>query len=131
MPSWPAGATSSTVGSVPPEPRPGGVPFEEAIAFFRQKLRLPTRAWTDLWQGQHARVGPAGVADQLDCQPPAAFGAVAKDVRLLHPASVTSRVPGGYQRSAELSVGRRRGEGRQARPVWEKGRKRGIKAMKR
>lgn len=31
------------------------VDFEEAIAFFRQKLRLPTETWTDLWQGQHAR----------------------------------------------------------------------------
>ena len=31
------------------------LPFEEAIAFFRQKVRLPTRAWTDLWEGMHAR----------------------------------------------------------------------------
>lgn len=37
------------------DPIPGGVPFQEAIDFFRQKLRLPTRAWTDIWQGQHAR----------------------------------------------------------------------------
>lgn len=28
---------------------------EEAIAFFRQKLSLPTQTWTDLWQGMHAR----------------------------------------------------------------------------
>ena len=34
---------------------PTGVAFAEAIAFFRQKLNLPTKAWTDLWQGQHAR----------------------------------------------------------------------------
>lgn len=35
------------------EPKP--VHFQEAIDFFRQKVQLPTRAWTDLWQGQHAR----------------------------------------------------------------------------
>lgn len=33
----------------------GGVQFEEAIRFFRAKTRLPTRAWTDLWEGMHAR----------------------------------------------------------------------------
>ena len=32
-----------------------GVPFDEAIQHFRQKVRLPTDSWTDLWQGQHAR----------------------------------------------------------------------------
>ncbi len=31
------------------------LPFDEAIRFFRQKIRLPTRAWTDLWEGMHAR----------------------------------------------------------------------------
>lgn len=36
------------------EPRAGSLPFAEAIAFLRDKLRLPTRAWTDLWQEQHA-----------------------------------------------------------------------------
>jgi SPP1 gp7 family putative phage head morphogenesis protein len=36
------------------EPQPGAVPFDEAIAFFRAKLNLPTRTWTDLWQDQHA-----------------------------------------------------------------------------
>lgn len=34
---------------------PTGVDFGEAIAYFRQKLNLPTKAWTDLWQAQHAR----------------------------------------------------------------------------
>ena len=29
--------------------------FEEAIAFFRNKARIPTRHWTDLWQEEHAR----------------------------------------------------------------------------
>jgi SPP1 gp7 family putative phage head morphogenesis protein len=32
-----------------------GVPFEEAARFFRDKVRLPTKAWTDLKEGQHAR----------------------------------------------------------------------------
>ncbi len=31
------------------------LPFDEAIDFFKQKVRLPTRHWTDLWEGQHAR----------------------------------------------------------------------------
>ena len=31
------------------------VPFDEAIEHFRNKVRLPTDSWTDLWQGQHAR----------------------------------------------------------------------------
>lgn len=31
------------------------LPFNDAIAFFRQKVNLPTRAWTDLWQQAHAR----------------------------------------------------------------------------
>lgn len=38
-----------------PEIKPGGVPFEEAARFFRDKVRLPTRAWTDLKEGMHAR----------------------------------------------------------------------------
>lgn len=33
----------------------GGVPFEEAARFFRDKVRLPTKAWTDLKEGMHAR----------------------------------------------------------------------------
>lgn len=36
-------------------PEPFSVPFKEAIEYFRDKLRLPTARWTDLWQGQHAR----------------------------------------------------------------------------
>lgn len=34
-----------------PEP----VHFKEAIEYFRQKVNLPTRVWTDLWEGMHAR----------------------------------------------------------------------------
>jgi SPP1 gp7 family putative phage head morphogenesis protein len=37
------------------DPVIGGVPFEEAIAFLRQKARIPTRTWTDIWEGMHAR----------------------------------------------------------------------------
>ncbi len=36
------------------EPRAGGVPFDEAIAFLRDKLRLTSRAWTDVWQEANA-----------------------------------------------------------------------------
>jgi SPP1 gp7 family putative phage head morphogenesis protein len=36
------------------EPQPGAVPFEEAIAFLRGKLRLTSRGWTDVWQEQNA-----------------------------------------------------------------------------
>lgn len=34
---------------------PTSLPFQEAIDFLRQKVRLPTRTWTDLWEGMHAR----------------------------------------------------------------------------
>jgi len=33
----------------------GSLPFKEQIDFFRDKVNLPTKAWTDLWQGMHAR----------------------------------------------------------------------------
>lgn len=33
----------------------GSLPFEEQIAFFRQKINLPTASWTDIFDGQHAR----------------------------------------------------------------------------
>ena len=31
------------------------LPFAEQIAFFRDKLNLPTAAWTDIWQAMHDR----------------------------------------------------------------------------
>jgi len=31
----------------------GSLPFDAQIAFFRKKLALPTRGWTDLWQSNH------------------------------------------------------------------------------
>lgn len=34
---------------------PFAIEFEEATAYLRDKLRLPTESWTDIWQGQHAR----------------------------------------------------------------------------
>lgn len=36
-------------------PEPFDLPFEEAIAFFRQKVSLPTERWTDIWEGMHSR----------------------------------------------------------------------------
>ena len=36
-------------------PRAEPVVFREAIAFLRRKLRLPTRAWTDVFGAQHAQ----------------------------------------------------------------------------
>ena len=35
------------------EPAYGSLPFSEQIAFFRRKLNLPTRAWTDIWTAEH------------------------------------------------------------------------------
>ena len=31
------------------------LPFKEAIAFFRAKLSIPTRAWDDIWKEMHSR----------------------------------------------------------------------------
>lgn len=33
----------------------GSLPFKEQIAFFRQKLNMPTATWTDIFDGQHSR----------------------------------------------------------------------------
>ena len=30
------------------------LPFSEAIDYFRNKTRLPSSGWTDLWQEQHS-----------------------------------------------------------------------------
>lgn len=32
-----------------------GLPFDQAIEFFRGKVNIPTERWNDLWQGMHAR----------------------------------------------------------------------------
>lgn len=31
------------------------LPFTEAESFFKQKLNIPTKAWTDLWEAEHAK----------------------------------------------------------------------------
>ena len=31
------------------------LPFEEQEKFFRAKLNIPTRKWTDLWKDQHSK----------------------------------------------------------------------------
>lgn len=36
------------------EPRATALPFDEAIAFLRDKLRLTSRGWTDVWQEANA-----------------------------------------------------------------------------
>lgn len=33
---------------------PAHLPFSEAINFFKQKIRLPSSGWTDIWQEQHS-----------------------------------------------------------------------------
>lgn len=33
----------------------GSIQFQEKIDFFRDKLRLPTATWADIWQQQHAK----------------------------------------------------------------------------
>ncbi len=33
---------------------PEHLPFSEAIDFFKQKIRLPSSGWTDIWQEQHS-----------------------------------------------------------------------------
>lgn len=45
---------------------PEGVVFQEAIDFLKQKIDLPTRAWTDLMEGMHARAFVVAGAVQAD-----------------------------------------------------------------
>jgi SPP1 gp7 family putative phage head morphogenesis protein len=33
----------------------GSLPFKEAVDYLTGKVNLPTRSWTDIWEGQHAR----------------------------------------------------------------------------
>lgn len=45
------------------------LPFQEQIDFFRQKIKLPTAKWDDIWQAAHDRafvVAGAAKADLLD-----------------------------------------------------------------
>ncbi|MDF1592599.1 MAG: phage minor head protein [Desulfobacterales bacterium] len=43
------------------------LPFDEAIQFFKDKVKLPTATWKALWQGMHARafVSAGAMKDQL------------------------------------------------------------------
>ncbi|HPN01707.1 MAG TPA: PBECR2 nuclease fold domain-containing protein [Methylotenera sp.] len=34
---------------------PTQLPFKEAIAFYRDKIKLPTSGWTDIWEEQHSK----------------------------------------------------------------------------
>lgn len=44
----------------------GGKPFKEAIAFFRQKLKMPTARWDDLWKLMHTKAFTVAGAMQED-----------------------------------------------------------------
>lgn len=44
----------------------GSLPFAEQIAFFRRKLNIGTRAWTDIWEAQHDRAFVVAGAMQED-----------------------------------------------------------------
>lgn len=52
---------------MPIEPRPEALPFREAAEYFREKIRLPSRTWTDIREGMHARgfVVAGAMRDQL------------------------------------------------------------------
>lgn len=34
---------------------PAQLPFKQAIEFYRQKIKLPTSGWTDIWEQQHSK----------------------------------------------------------------------------
>ncbi len=40
---------------MPPSAEYINLPFDEAIAFFRGKINMPTRTWKDIWKAMHAR----------------------------------------------------------------------------
>ena len=42
------------------------LPFQEQIAFFRQKLNLPTQRWDDIWQSAHDRAFIVAGAQKAD-----------------------------------------------------------------
>lgn len=44
-----------------------GLPFTEAVTFFRQKVRMPTNTWTDVWERMNGRafVVAGAVKDEL------------------------------------------------------------------
>lgn len=46
--------------------RYGSLPFEEAIAFFRQKLNMPSERWADVWRDAHNRAFMVAGATKTD-----------------------------------------------------------------
>ncbi|MEG0007957.1 MAG: phage minor head protein [Aeromonas sp.] len=46
--------------------RYGSLPFAEAIAFFRQKLDMPSERWTDIWRDAHNRAFMVAGATKTD-----------------------------------------------------------------
>lgn len=42
------------------------LPFTEASRFFQEKLNIPTKEWTDLWEGEHAKGFMSAGAYQAD-----------------------------------------------------------------
>ncbi|MGT4071588.1 UNVERIFIED_CONTAM: F protein, partial [Aeromonas hydrophila] len=46
--------------------RYGSLPFEEAIAFFRQKLDMPSERWADVWRDAHNRAFIVAGATKTD-----------------------------------------------------------------
>jgi len=44
----------------------GSLPFDEQTAFFRRKLNLPTRAWTDIYGAEHDRAFVVAGAAKMD-----------------------------------------------------------------
>lgn len=52
---------------MPPEViRPEGLSFSEAIKYFQDKVKLPTKRWTDLQQGMHTRAFTVAGATKTD-----------------------------------------------------------------
>ncbi|MEZ5571185.1 MAG: phage minor head protein [Halioglobus sp.] len=33
----------------------GGLPFKEAVDYLQGKVNLPTKSWTEIWQGEHTK----------------------------------------------------------------------------
>lgn len=60
-----------------PEPTAAPVHFTEAIDYFRNKVRIPTRRWNDLWRDQHAAgfMVAGAMRDELLADLQAAIGA--------------------------------------------------------
>lgn len=64
-----------------PEIVPEPQAFNEAIDYYQGKVRLPTRTWTDLWQGMHTRafVVAGAMKDQLLADFQESIGKALKD----------------------------------------------------